>query len=257
MKVGRSSYYAWKKRKLSKQGIQKAYIQSKITDLHQTHKGRIGLTKLHYLLTQEMGIAIAYPTLVRYRKELGFIARSTHKKFRKETIIDTVLTNHVDRQFNEQNIYLCDFSQVRLKTGQWIYLCVLFNTAYRYVEDVQVSLHPDSQTVIELLSRQQFQSNQPIIFHTDQGSHFRSISVSLYCEQHGIIQSFSKKACPYDNAPMESWFSRLKSEQLNHYELYSFADVYQLTHEYIDYYNLSRPHASLQYKTPFQAKFSA
>ncbi|MBC1517257.1 hypothetical protein, partial [Listeria immobilis] len=78
-----------------------------------------------------MGIAIAYPTLVRYRKELGFIARSTHKKFRKETIIDIVLTNHVDRQFNEQNIYLCDFSQVRLKTGQWIYLCVLFNTAYR------------------------------------------------------------------------------------------------------------------------------
>ncbi|WP_221636178.1 hypothetical protein, partial [Listeria immobilis] len=63
MKVGRSSYYAWKKRKLSKRGIQKAYIQSKITDLHQTHMGRIGLTKLHYLLTQEMGIAIAYPTL--------------------------------------------------------------------------------------------------------------------------------------------------------------------------------------------------
>lgn len=46
--------------------------------------------------------------------------------------------------------------------------------------------------------------------HTDRGSQYTSNRFCRELENHGFVQSFSRKGCPYDNAVMESFFKTLK-----------------------------------------------
>ena len=54
--------------------------------------------------------------------------------------------------------------------------------------------------------------NKQIIFHTDLGSQYTSNDLKELCKEFNIIQSFSKKGCPYDNACIESFHSSIKKE---------------------------------------------
>lgn len=56
--------------------------------------------------------------------------------------------------------------------------------------------------------------NKPIIFHTNLGSQYTSNDMKHLCEKLNIIQSFSKKGYPYDNACIESFHASLKKEEV-------------------------------------------
>ena len=51
--------------------------------------------------------------------------------------------------------------------------------------------------------------NKHIIFHTDLGSQYTSNDLKELCKEFNIIQSFSKKGCPYDNACIESFHNNV------------------------------------------------
>lgn len=56
----------------------------------------------------------------------------------------------------------------------------------------------------------------------------------------------SKASCPYDNAPMESFYGELKNEHFNHYNVKSISHLTELINDYIfRYYHHKRPHSSL------------
>ena len=55
------------------------------------------------------------------------------------------------------------------------------------------------------------------ILHSDQGGQYHSPAYHEFLKNHGITGSMSRKANPYDNAPMESFFSVLKNEELKLY----------------------------------------
>ena len=51
-----------------------------------------------------------------------------------------------------------------------------------------------------------------IIFHTDRGSQFTSAQFRRHMDNLNMIQSFSAKGHPYDNAVIECFFKYLKKE---------------------------------------------
>jgi transposase InsO family protein len=53
-----------------------------------------------------------------------------------------------------------------------------------------------------------------LIFHSDQGLQYRSKEFKSYLRNNHITQSYSKKACRYDNAVAESFFASLKKEEV-------------------------------------------
>ena len=98
--------------------------------------------------------------------------------------------------------------------------------------------------------------NRNVVFHSDLGSQYTSLEFINYAKNKGIVQSFSKKGCPYDNAPMESFYGKLKSEHLNHYEIKDSTQLNELTTDYIfRYYHHKRPHSSLGGLTPFEKRY--
>jgi len=56
---------------------------------------------------------------------------------------------------------------------------------------------------------------EPIIFHSDQGSQFKSFSVRKIVDDHQLLASHSKPGYPYENAVTEVFFKYLKQRKIN------------------------------------------
>jgi len=65
-----------------------------------------------------------------------------------------------------------------------------------------------------------------------------------------VTQSFSKKATPYDNSVIESFFSTLKVEELYRSRYVSEASFRRYLAAYIDFYDNERLHKANKDKAP-------
>ena len=84
-----------------------------------------------------------------------------------------------------------------------------------------------------------------LIHHSDRGSQYTSDDYKKLIETNQMVGSMSRKANPYDNAPMESFFKLLKVE---HVYKRSFATIAQAAYSlkrWFDYYNNRRRHSAL------------
>ena len=84
---------------------------------------------------------------------------------------------------------------------------------------------------------------------SDQGPHYTARAYRNKLAELGIHQSMSRKACCWDNAPIESFWGRLK-EQIPPTNTMSHKQITTLINNYIDYYNNERGQARLGWLTP-------
>ncbi len=89
-----------------------------------------------------------------------------------------------------------------------------------------------------------------VLFHSDQGSEYTSRTFRRHLEQNNIVQSFSKKGYPYDNACCESFFRHMKRECIDRKSFRNQEELRLTCFEYITRYNTKRPHSSLDDYTP-------
>ena len=89
----------------------------------------------------------------------------------------------------------------------------------------------------------------PLVFHSDRRIQFVSQAFQKVTE--GMINSYSKKAYPWDNACIESFHSLLKREWLNRFKIFDYKHAYRLVFEYIEtFYNTVRIHSHCGYLSP-------
>ena len=93
---------------------------------------------------------------------------------------------------------------------------------------------------------------EPLVFHTDRGSNYRSKTFCALLKSLGVTQSFSRAHIPYDNSVMESFFSNLKREELYRTKYRSEKEFRAAVDKYMIFYNEQRPHAKNGYKTPLK-----
>ena len=53
------------------------------------------------------------------------------------------------------------------------------------------------------------------MFHSDHGTPYTSAAFRKILDELNVVQSFSAKGCPFDNAVVESFFKFLKTEEIN------------------------------------------
>ena len=94
-----------------------------------------------------------------------------------------------------------------------------------------------------------------VLFHTDRGCQFTSADFRKVIDELGMVQSFSAKGHPYDNAVMECFFKYLKKEELNRKSFQSVEQLKQRLVSYISgFYNPLRPHSHNHGLPPNQAE---
>ncbi len=89
-----------------------------------------------------------------------------------------------------------------------------------------------------------------LIVHFDLGSQYTSDDFQQLLTRHKAVASMSRKGNCYDNAHAEAFWSRLKTELLDGG---AFPDLETAPLElsaYIAYYNLTRRHSALDYRSP-------
>jgi transposase InsO family protein len=120
LKVSRSGFYAWNKRKPSKRTEQQIALNEAVLDVFEEHKGRIGSPKMHRELAGRAVFA-GKNQVAQAMHDLGLRAK-THKKF-KVTTTDSkhnlpIADNLLNRQFtvdapNKILCYACGVAYLR------------------------------------------------------------------------------------------------------------------------------------------------
>lgn len=112
---------------------------------------------------------------------------------------------------------------------------------------------PDVDLVMTAFKKAYDRRNSPsgLMFHSDRGSQYTAFSFRQLLDSLNVVQSFSKKGYPFDNACCESFFKYLKKEETNRKTYHSLQELQLSIFQYIEgYYYSRRPHGSLRMLTP-------
>lgn len=152
--------------------------------------------------------------------------------------------------------WVCDFTYIKAN-GRNCYLCVIIDLFSRKVIAYKLSRRIDTQLDIDTVNMAVAErgKSQGIIFHTDRGSQFTSVQFRKHLDKLNMVQSFSAKGHPYDNAVMECFFKYLKKEEINRRHYKSFDELNMALFEYIfGFYNAAGPHSHNNGLSPNQAE---
>lgn len=143
--------------------------------------------------------------------------------------------------------------------GQWLHLAVVMDRVSRRVVGWSAGGNRDNELVCAALRMALRERGSDIerIFHSDQGIEYAAKAHRQLLDEHNIVQSMSRKATPYDNAHMESFFKTLKSELVEKRWFNGKAEAVALIMDYISYYNHERRHSSLDYMSPVEYESKA
>lgn len=168
-------------------------------------------------------------------------------------------SNLLAQQFDQKApnlVWVCDFTYVRVGK-RFYYICAILDLYARKVIACRVGSKIDRFLAIDTLrDAVQYRGvSTGIMFHTDRGSQFTSSDFRKELDRLHMVQSFSAKGHPYDNAVMECFFKYLKKEELDRR---SFQTVQQLKQSLLSYiagfYNPLRPHSHNHGLSPNQAE---
>lgn len=248
LKVKSSSYYHW-----CRTGCIIEKVDEELNSLIQSifKEGREALTKKYGLIVS--------------KRRIGNIMKSLNlmPKMKKKFKVNTTDSNHnfpispniLDRDFYSglaDTKYVGDITYIHTAEG-WLYLATVIDLFSRKVvgwsmdDNIRVSL---VNNALEMAVQRR---NPPVglIWHTDRGSQYASHAHKDLLEEHGIIQSMSRKGNCWDNAVAESFFHSLKTKFTNHEIFETRAQANQKIFEYIEvFYNRQRMHSSNNYLSP-------
>ena len=109
------------------------------------------------------------------------------------------------------------------------------------------------ELVIRCLKQARGRHSNPIgvLLHSDRGSQYCSNDYQELMRKYNFICSMSRKGNCWDNAPMESFWGKLKQEWLNDQHFRTHDEAKAAIFWYIEvYYRRNRLHASNGYRTP-------
>lgn len=254
--VSRNGYYSFRKRLPSDRQKRKEAIMEKIMAIYNESHQNYGAPKITKVLQSE-GEKISEKTVGNYMRELGI--RAQYVKPYTVTTIDSdfsiELKNILDEEFNpsEPNAVWCsDITYIWTYEG-FVYLTSIMDLFSRKIIAWELSTTLEAKWVVETINRAKKarRIDKPLVMHTDRGIQY---TCSAYREAtEGLINSYSKKAFPWDNACIESFHALIKREWINRFKILDYNHAYRLVFEYIEaFYNTVRIHSHCGYLSPNQ-----
>nr|WP_262918124.1 IS3 family transposase [Pontibacter sp. E15-1] len=137
--------------------------------------------------------------------------------------------------------------------GGFLYLAVWMDLYSRRIVGWQLDAHMQEGLVIVALGKAMVTRTvgQGMIVHSDRGGQYAGEVFRRLMDKHQVRQSMSRADNPYDNAFMESCFSRFKAELLEDGAFENREDAQTEIFEYIEMYSkIRRRHSALGYQSP-------
>jgi putative transposase len=258
LSVSRSCYYVYRKFGNAPQSLIKKQIEEQVVKAFTLHKRRYGILRLLPELADQ-GLKIGHYRVrgILHRHGLkaiqpkSFVPRTTDSRH-PYPISPNLLKG---RPFPERidQVWVGDITFIPLQGNKWGYLAVWMDLFSRKVTGWQLRAHMREELVIEAFvkSWNGRQASKGLIIHSDRGGQYASKKFRKLLDGRFSLQSMSGTDNPYDNAFMESYFSRFKAELLQGGAFEGLENARKEIFEYIEmYYNPIRRHSALGYISP-------
>jgi len=256
LSVSRSGFYRWAVREKSQRQQKRECREHQIMDTYATYKARYGAPRIAKELQ-----AIGYPCSVNFVAnvlKLQGLKAHNGKAFNYGShalTMHNVSENLLWRRFgaNKPNEkWTTDITYIWVEK-QWLYLAAVMDLYSRSIVGWSLDTGMTEALVTNAL-RMAFErrETQPgLIIHSDRGVQYRAQKYIDFMVRHGATPSMSRKGNCWDNAPMESFFSRLKVELIYTQQFHSIDEAKSSIFEYIEvFYNRLRRHSSIGYVAP-------
>ncbi len=258
--ISSRGYRQSKARGLSSRSLRDAALIEHISVVHAENYGVYGVRKMWHALRRE-GIGTGREQTARLMRLAGVSGKAkggapiTTRKPKEQDLRPDL----VNREFKAQapnKLWVADITYVRTRKG-FVYTAFVTDVNSRRIVGWALS----EAMRIEALPLQAL--NQAImcakettglIHHSDHGSQYVSIVYNERLGQHGIAASTGTVGDSYDNALAENVNGSYKNELIHTRTLSDVVEVEIATFEWVNWWNDSRLHQRLNYRTPVEVE---
>nr|WP_267313865.1 IS3 family transposase [Acinetobacter indicus] len=252
--MARSTYFYHEQQ--SKREDKYSDLKQQIKAIYHKHKGRYGYRRITLAL-KNLGFTINHKCVQRLMQSMQLRSCIRAVKYRSyKGQIGKIAKNVLQRQFKADKPnqkWVTDVTEFNVR-GEKLYLSPIMDLFNGEIISFQLQRRPLFGLVKDMLKDAiaKLSPNDKPIIHSDQGWQYQMRFYQQQLQQHGFIQSMSRKGNCLDNASMESFFGILKSECFYGEEFNSVEELEQTVKEYIHYYNHERIKVKLKGLSPVE-----
>ncbi len=152
-------------------------------------------------------------------------------------------------------VWATDITYIPMAKG-FVYLAAVVDWFSRRVLTWRLSITMEAEFCVEALQEALARYGKPEIFNTNQGSQFTSAAFTSVLIDAGVAISLDGKGSWRDNVFVERLWRSVKYEEVYLRAYATVAEARASIGRYLGWYNGSRPHSSLDRRTPDQAYFN-
>lgn len=207
-----------------------------------------GSRKITVLLQSEW--SINRKRVQRYMREMGLAGICPGPKLSQPASghqIYPYLLRHIKASY-PNHVWGIDITYIRMKQG-WMYLVAILDWFSRYVVSWELDQTLELPFVLTAVDRALAQA-KPLIFNSDQGSHFTSPQYLGRLKAIDVQISMDGRGRALDNIFTERLWRSVKYEEVYLNEYLNPRETRLGLSRYFGFYNHQRPHQALGYLTP-------
>jgi putative transposase len=219
-------------------------LRTRLRELAEARR-RFGYRRLQVLLVRE-GWQVNHKRVYRLYVEEKLSLR--RKRGRKRSGVRQPLPEPVAAN----QIWSVDFMTDALSSGRKFRTLNIVDDYTRECLAIEVDTSLSGLRVVRVLEELKQRRGLPRQIRSDNGPEFLSRAVDQWAYEQGLDWHTIQPGRPMENGYVESFNGRFRDECLNENWFTDLADAREKIAEWKQDYNESRPHSSLQYRTPVE-----
>lgn len=232
-------------RQATERAARETALETAVTAVFASAYQRYGYRRIHQDL-KDAGVTASARRVRLAMRRIGLVCQVRRKRRRtmQQGGWGKRVPNRLRRQWRTttpNQKWVTDITQFLIR-DQCIYLSPIMDLYDRQIIAYTIAPSPTFAFTNEALRMAvaTLQPGEHVLVHSDQGFHYQHPSWQQILSAAGATQSMSRKGNPYDNAVIESFFSHLKEELVNHRTFDTVETFVQELHSYIAWYNTKR-----------------
>jgi putative transposase len=255
LEVSRTGYSQWRTRAPNDRSIANATLDAQVAAIHAESRCSYGRPRIVRGL-HEQGVAVGHERVRNSlkRQDLRPVYKRPYRVTTDSAHHKPIAPNVLDRRFDGWQVnqaWVADITYVATAEG-WI-SGLRHGSGQPQNRGLSMSERIKAELVCQALKSAYWRRKPSagLIMHSDRGSQYASDSHRRLIKDYRMIQSMSRTANCWDNAPMESFFKTLKVERTHLLRYDTRAQAKLDIVDWIEgFYNHWRMHSSIGYKTP-------
>jgi len=253
--VSESGFYVQRQRPPSARAIRHAALTDLIARVHADSRGTYGARRVHAELVQGHGLVVGHGTVALLMRRAGIAGVFGRPRFRRIAGVATA-TDLVERRFGRDDrdrLWVTDITEHPTREGK-VYCAVVLDVWSRRVVGWSIDASPTAALVTNALGMA-IEGRRPdgTVIHSDQGTQFTSWAFTRRAIDSGLLPSMGSVGSCFDNAMIESFWSRMQVELLDRRRWRTRVELANAIFEYLEiFHNRQRRHSALGMLSPIE-----